>query len=154
MYVFVLTLHSLVRWLVLVSLVFTLYRAYYGWFFKKQFSGFDNFIISSTVTVVHLQFMLGLWLYFISPFTRYFMHNFKRAIHQRDFRFFGMEHVVMMLLAITIITIGSVKAKGRHTDTEKFRTMAFWFTAGVLIILSSIPWPFSPFTSRPYFRLF
>ena len=154
MYVFVLTLHSLVRWLVLFSLCFVLYRAYYGWFSKKQFSRFDKFTITSTVTVVHLQFMLGLWLYFISPSARYFMHNFKQAIHQRDFRFFGMEHVVMMLLAVTLITIGSAKTKSRKTDTGKYKTIAFWFTVGLLIILSSIPWPFSPFTSRPYFWLF
>lgn len=154
MYVFVLTLHSLVRWMVLFNLFFALYRAYYGWFSKKQFSRFDKFIISSVLTVVHLQFILGLWLYFISPVARYFMHNFKEAIHQRDFRFFGMEHLVMMLLSVSIITIGSVKSKRKATDIEKYKTMAFWFTAGLLIILSSIPWPFSPFTSRPYFRLF
>lgn len=154
MYVTALTLHSLVRWLVLASLGCAIFRAYYGWLFKKKFSGVDDFMRYSTVTVVNIQFILGLWLYFLSPVAGYFLHNFKQAVHQRDFRFFGMEHVVMMLLAITILTIGSAKAKGRQDDKQKFKTMAIWFTAGLLIILSSIPWPFSPFTSRPYFRWF
>jgi hypothetical protein len=65
-----------------------------------------------------------------------------------------MEHSLMMMVAIVIITIGSAKTKRRHTDTEKFKTMAIWFTVGLLIILISVPWTFSPLASRPYFRPF
>jgi hypothetical protein len=65
-----------------------------------------------------------------------------------------MEHSLMMITATVIITIGSVKAKRRHTDHQKFRAMAIWYTIGLLIILTSVPWAFSPFTSRPYFRTF
>ncbi|MEJ7740420.1 MAG: hypothetical protein WKF97_23625 [Chitinophagaceae bacterium] len=65
-----------------------------------------------------------------------------------------MEHITMMLTAIIVITIGSAKTKRKSTDQEKFKTMATWFTIGLLIILTSIPWPFSPLTSRPFFRPF
>jgi len=65
-----------------------------------------------------------------------------------------MEHSVMMITAIVIITIGSAKAKRKLTDKEKFKTMAIWFTVGLVIILISIPWTFSSFASRPYFRPF
>jgi cytochrome b561 len=65
-----------------------------------------------------------------------------------------MEHSLMMVIAIIVITIGSAKAKRKLTDREKFKTMALWFSAGLLIILSSVPWAFSPLISRPYFRPF
>jgi hypothetical protein len=67
-------------------------------------------------------------------------------------RFFGMEHITMMVIAIVIITIGSAKVKRQPTDQQRFKTMAIWFTIALMIIFSSIPWQFSPFTSRPYFR--
>jgi len=60
----------------------------------------------------------------------------------------------MMITAIVIISIGSAKAKRKHTDNEKFKTIAIWFTIGLLIILASVPWAFLPFASRPYFRPF
>jgi len=98
--------------------------------------------------------MLGLWLYFISPVIAYFLQNFASAIHERQFRFVGMEHSTMMFVAIAIISIGSSKAKRESHGKQKFKTMAIWFTIGLLIILSSIPWSFSPLVSRPLFRFF
>lgn len=154
MYSTLLTLHSLVRWLVLTSLLFAIYRAYHGWFTKKAYSPFDNSVRHWTATIAHIQLMIGLVLYFISPIVNYFLHNYAEAVHQREIRFFGMEHSLMMLIAIIVITIGSAKAKRKPTDREKFKTMALWFTVGLLIILTSIPWAFSPLASRPNFRAF
>jgi len=97
---------------------------------------------------------LGVALYFISPIVSYFIHNFGEAVHNRIIRFFGMEHVTMMLIGIIIITIGGAKAKRKTTDVEKHKTTAIWFTLGLLVILSSVPWSFSPLISRPNFRWF
>lgn len=154
MYSILTGLHSMMRWLVLASLVYGMYRAYRGWFTAKRFSRFDNSVRHTTATIAHIQLMIGLLLYFISPLVSYFLHNFKTAVHERQVRFFGMEHSIMMLLGIVVITIGSAKAKRKITDKAKFRTMAIWFTIGLLIILSSVPWPFSPLVSRPWFRGF
>ena len=60
----------------------------------------------------------------------------------------------MMLIGIIITSIGSVKVKNKSKDNEKFRTMGIWFAIGLLVILISIPWSFSPLASRPYFRTF
>ncbi|MCR8557655.1 hypothetical protein KXD93_08375 [Mucilaginibacter sp. BJC16-A38] len=154
MYLFILALHSLVRWFVLISLLFAIYRAYRGWLFNKSFGKFDNSVRLVTATIAHIQLTIGVWLYFISPIVSYFLHNFHEAVHERQIRFFGMEHVTMMLIAITLITIGSAKAKRKVTDKEKFKCMAIWFTIALLVILSSIPWSFSPLISRPSFRPF
>lgn len=154
MYQILLTLHSFVRWFVLASLLLAIYKGYKGWLTSKPFSKYDNKVRHWTATITHIQLCIGLWLYFISPIINYFLHNYKDAVHQREIRFFGMEHNLMMLAAIIIITIGSAKAKRKPTDQEKFKTMALWFTVGLLIILLSIPWPFSPLASRPLFRQF
>ena len=154
MYPTLLGIHSLFRWLVLASLIFAIYRAYNGWISKRTFSPFDNALRHWTATIAQIQLVLGLWLYFISPIIDYFLHNYNDAVHQRETRFFGMEHSLMMLAAIVLITIGSMKAKRKQMDTEKFKTMAIWFSIGLLIILISIPWTFSPLASRPYFRQF
>jgi heme A synthase len=154
MYTILLSLHSLFRWLVLLSLLYAIYRAYNGWLRKLPFNRSDNTIRHVTATIVHVQLILGLWLYVISPLTNYFLDHFNTAVHNRQLRFFGMEHIMVMLTAVIVITIGSVKAKRKLTDRQKFKTMAIWYTIGLLLILSSIPWAFSPLVSRPYIRRF
>lgn len=152
MYSLILALHSLARWFVLTSLLFAIFRAYRGWILKKAFTKFENALRHWTATIAHIQLLLGLCLYFISPLVKYFLHNYTAAVHQREIRFFGMEHSLMMMMGIVVITIGSAKAKRKLTDKEKFKTVAIWFTIGLLIIVTSIPWGFSPLVSRPYFR--
>ncbi|MGV3762240.1 hypothetical protein [Parapedobacter sp.] len=154
MYPTLLATHSLVRWLVLAALLVAVGYAYHGWFAKRKFSRFDNALRHWTATIAHIQLIVGLWLYIISPFSNQFLKGFSDTVHQRDLRFFGMEHSLMMVVAIVIITVGSAKAKRKVIDSEKFKTMAIGYTIGLLIILASIPWAFSPFTSRPLFRPF
>ena len=154
MYQILLSFHSLWRWLVVLSLIFAIYRTYVGWFTGKPFLKFDNNVRHITATIAHVQLILGLCLYFISPVIDYFLDHYKEAVHDREIRFFGMEHSIMMLAAITIITIGSVIAKRKDNDKEKFKALAIWYTIALVIIVTSVPWPFSPLVGRPYFRPF
>ena len=153
MYPYILFLHSITRWFVLVSLLYSIYRGLKGWSGTIPFTKRDNTIRHVTATIAHVQLILGICLYSISPLIRYFWSNYKEAVHEREIRFFGMEHSLMMLVAITIITIGSILAKRKKTDKEKFRTMAIWYGLGLLVILISIPWPFSAMVSRPWVRM-
>jgi len=148
----ILLLHSLVRWLVLLSLLFSIYHGWKGWKRKKDFAESDNAYRYWTVFFALTQLFLGLWLYFISPIVQYFLHDIKTAIHERDARFFGLEHIVVMTLSVLVIVVGSEKTRKKSDPSEKFKAMFIWFSIGLLLILSSIPWPFSPFTSRPFFR--
>ena len=154
MYPILLATHSLVRWMVLIVLFTSIFNAYSGLLTQRKFLKFDNVVRLSTITIANLQLVLGACLYTISPFSNYFLHNFPETIHQREFRFFGMEHSLMMLISVILVTVGSVKAKRKEADCKKFKTIAVWHTIGLLIILLSIPWSFSPFTSRPSIRPF
>lgn len=153
-YSYLLSLHSMMRWLVLASLLYSLFRAWRGWKGKHRFTQTDNATRHWTATIAHIQLFLGLWLYSISPIITYFFESFKTAVHNRDVRFFGMEHSIMMILAVVLITIGSMKAKRKKEDEQKFKTMFVWFGIALLVILSSIPWSFSPLVSRPLWRGF
>ncbi|MFA4870488.1 MAG: hypothetical protein WC623_19990 [Pedobacter sp.] len=154
MYAILLPLHSLFRWLVLIILFVAVFRAYQGRIKKYAFSSFDNTIKILTVKIVQIQFCIGIVLYILSPIVRYFLSNFSTAIHLREIRFFGMEHITMMVLAVGIITIGADKIDKAQNDYQKYRIMAMWFTIALLMILTSIPWSFSPLTSRPNIRGF
>ncbi|GAA3517006.1 hypothetical protein GCM10022393_33860 [Aquimarina addita] len=96
--------------------------------------------------------MIGIILYTQSPTVSHFLNN--GITGWNEFTFFGMAHILLMLTAIIIITIGSAKTKRKKTDLEKFRTMFKFFTIGLLIIFIAIPWPFSPLADRPYIRPF
>lgn len=152
MYTVLLFLHSIVRWLVLISLLYAVYRALRGYSARKPFSGADNAARHWTATFAHIQLLVGITLYTQSPVIKYFWKNFKTAVQQKDMAFFGLAHLLLMLTAIVLLTIGSAMAKRKSTDREKFRTMLIWFSIALLLILAAIPWPFSPFASRPYIR--
>lgn len=154
MFVNLLALHSLLRWLIVIALLLCVFRAFQGWLVKKNYLKIDQYLNVLTLVFLYAQLVLGLILYFKSAFVDYFLNNFKEAIHMRDFRFFGMEHITAMCISIVLITMGYAKMKEKETDQEKFKTLAFWFTFGLIILWLSIPWSFSPFTSRPDFRPF
>ena len=152
MYTFLLPLHSAFRWFVLLVLIIAIVNAYRGWKGQKAFSKLDNSVRYITATAVHIQFLMGIWLYIISPVVHHFWNNPSQTIHEREIRFFGIEHITVMLIAVIVITIGSAKVKQKLTDAEKFKTVLVWFTIGLFLILTSIPWEFSPLISRPHFR--
>lgn len=153
-YSYLLMVHSWWRWAVLLILITAILKAFAGYKRGLSFEKQDVLLLIFTNRIVGIQFLLGLGLYLTSPLTRHFISNFSEAIHQRDLRFFGLEHATMMLIAVAVIEAGAARVKKQHADKQKFKTMLYWLTVGLLIILTSIPWSFSPFTARPLFRVF
>jgi uncharacterized membrane protein YozB (DUF420 family) len=149
---FFLFFHSLLRWLVLISLLYAIYRAYTGYTSNRAFTATDNAARHWTVTIAQIQMLLGILLYTQSALIRYFWRNFSEAIHQQEIAFFGLLHIILMVMAIIILTVGSGMAKRKQTDKEKFRTMLIWFIIALIIIFIAIPWPFSPLANRTYLR--
>ncbi len=145
-------LHSIVRWLVLLSLIYSIFRACTGYFQQKEFSKTDNSVRHWTATIAHIQLVLGITLYSQSPIIKYFWKNFNEAKESFDLLFFGLIHIFLMLFSIILITIGSAISKRKTTDKEKFKTMLIYFSIALFIIFIAIPWPFSPLANRPYFR--
>lgn len=154
MYATLLALHSLFRWLVLISLLAAIARGAQGWRGKSTFSKRDNALRHWTATIAHVQLAIGMTLYFVSPIVKYFLAHTKEAAPYFEYSFFGWIHFSMMLIAVVLITIGSSLAKRKLADEAKFKTMMLWFSIALLIILLAVPWPFSPLAQRPFFRAF
>lgn len=154
MYTTLLFLHSFLRWFVLVSLLYAIYRGLRGWRTGTAFEAWDNALRHSTATIAHIQLTIGYTLYFNSPVIQYFRDHAGESDLPSEFRFFGLIHILLMTVAVVLITIGSALAKRREADHDKFKTMALWFLLGLIIILIAIPWPFSPLANRPYIRHF
>jgi hypothetical protein len=152
MYTALLSLHSILRWLVILGVIYTLYRAYSGLINKRVFSSADSNTRKYTVISAHIQLVIGLIMYFTSPLTQYFISNFKAAVPVKELRFYGMEHSITMIIAIILVTVGSVISKKKTTDASKFKALAIWFTIALILMLLMTPWPFSNFSQRPYFR--
>jgi hypothetical protein len=154
MYLYLLVFHSIFRWAVLASLVYSIYRAARGLRRNRAFSKLDNGVRHWTATIAHVQLALGLILYIKSPVIKYFWSDTADAVSEPAISFFGWYHILLMLISVVLITLGSALAKRRETDAAKYRTMLLWFSAGLLVIFIAIPWPFSPFANRPYLRTF
>jgi cytochrome bd-type quinol oxidase subunit 2 len=152
MYATLLTAHSLVRWLLLILLLYAIYKGYAGYIKNKSFSKTDNAIRHWTATTGHIQLMIGMILYLKSPVVRsYWKYRSDQSLPY-DFTFFSLIHIALMFAAIIVLTVGSAMAKRQGTDRQKFRTMLVWFIFALVIILIAIPWPFSPLAKRPLIR--
>jgi len=154
MYSTLLVFHSLIRWLVLAFLLYSIYRAFVGYINNKTFSKTDNAFRHWTATIAHIQLMIGIILYTQSPIVKYFWRKTETGLQNLDLTFYSIIHIFLMLTAIVVLTIGSALTKRKPTDQEKFKTMLVWFSIALIIIFIAIPWPFSPLSGRPYFRIF
>lgn len=153
MHYLALQLHSYTRWAVLLSLVFVLYRSYAGWLGHRPFTAADHRARVLAVTVAHTQLLLGFWLYFVSPVVDAYW-SWRGGDRPLELTFFGILHLALMSVAIGVLTVGSAAAKRAATDGQKFRLLAIYFSAALLMILLAVPWPFSPLAARPWFRPF
>ncbi|NSL85753.1 hypothetical protein [Chitinophaga solisilvae] len=154
MYPYLLPAHSIMRWIVLLCICLSVYRAFTGLRQRRAFTRTDNALRHWTATTAHIQLMIGMLLYIKSPVVQYFWKNRQTAFSIREINFYALTHAGLMLAAIVILTTGSALTKRKTEDQEKFRAMLCWFSLALLIIFLAVPWPFSPLSGRPYFRNF
>lgn len=154
MYPHLLATHNALRWVFLVFILISLIQSYSGWFGNKSYTKSAKLFKTLTVSTIHLQLIIGLILYFVSPLVAGFLDDVGGSMKSKELRFFGLEHALMMLLAVIFVTIGSAKSKRQLNDTAKYKTVAIWFTIALVLILVAVPSEFSPMNWRPNFRGF
>jgi heme A synthase len=86
---------------------------------------------------VHIQFLVGLILFFTSPKVVFS----SSAMRDDVLRFFLVEHNTIMLIAIVLITIGYSRSKRLADDAKKFKSVRLFYLIGLILILIGIPWP-------------
>lgn len=129
-------IHSYWAYLVLAILIFAVVNAIIGLTQKKQFTDKDLRIGLFTLIVSHIQLLIGVALYIYEG--RY--QNFGETMKVSEARLLALEHPLMMILAIVLITMGWSKHKKKTTDLAKFKTFAIFYGLGLGLILSRIPW--------------
>jgi hypothetical protein len=137
-YTVLLHAHSIFRWLLLIFLIYTLIISFTKWQRSSTFNSSDIRAASLTVYLAHLQLLIGITLYFLSPKVMFTAETMMSPI----LRFFTVEHSSMMILAIACLTIGNASAKRTKNDSDKPKKIAIWFVIAFIIIALSIPWPF------------
>ena len=133
-------IHSYWAYLVLALLIFAVLNAVIGLTQKKQFTDKDLRIGLFTLIVSHIQLLIGLGWYFMSPWYQALKEDAATVIGDKATRLLAVEHPTMMILALVFITIGWSKHKKKSTDAAKFKTFVIFYGLGLVFILSKIPW--------------
>lgn len=136
MYHFIQKFHSGWAYLALLLLVFAVVNSFIGMSSKKEFTAKDRKIALFGLIGAHIQLLVGLILYFVSPLGSAVFGQMKDAA----LRLTSLEHPLTNIIAIVLITIGWSKHKKATTSTGKFRSIAVFYGIGLLLILSRIPW--------------
>jgi hypothetical protein len=138
MYELLLNIHSVLRWVLLFFLVVTIIKSMIGWLGNQSFNPVDNQLGLLTLIFTHTQLIIGLVLYFISPIVKQGLSNMAEAMKMAEIRFYTVEHITGMIVAIILITVGRVLSKKRSIPKAKFKIVTIFFTLGLIIMLLMI----------------
>ncbi len=140
MYEIFLSLHSWIRWIVLLLALVVIAKSFAGWKGSKSYGKSDNAMSAAFIGLLHLQLLIGLVLYFfLSPITQAAFADFGAAMGEASQRYWAVEHVMMMIIGVAVAQIGRIKSKKATLDSLKFKTVAIYYTIALLLILSRIP---------------
>ena len=134
-------LHSYWAYLAVLLLIVAVINAIIGLTQNKQFTAKDLRISLFTLIVMHIQLLIGLAWYFMSPAYKALKESGMGAtMKDSASRLLAVEHPLMMILAIVFITIGWSKHKKQTTDKGKFKSITIFYGLALLFVLSRIPW--------------
>ena len=143
MYSLFVALHSLVRWLVLIAGILAAGRAVAGWLASRPWTPRDDGGGRFFVIAVDTQMLVGLILYgVLSSITYAAFSNMGAAMKDATLRFYAVEHVFIMLIAVALVHVGRKRVQKAASDAAKHRTAAIFFGLALVLILAGIPWPF------------
>ena len=140
MYNTIQTLHSYWAYLVLFILILATLNALVKFFGKKEFHAKDFRISLFTLIVSHIQLLIGLILYFVSPRFELWGELGSKVMSNSIVRLYLVEHPLINIIAVTLITIGYSKHKKKLTSTAKFKTITIFYLIALVLFLSRIPW--------------
>lgn len=127
--------HSGFRWIALILIIFTIYKAFMGIKNAEEYTAKHKMLALGSLIVFHTMVLIGFSLLFSSAKTAFFDMT-------QPFRFFTIEHPLMMTIAVILVTMGYSKAKKEESARMKFRKILIFYTVALIITLVAIPWPF------------
>ncbi|HCY46061.1 MAG TPA: cytochrome B [Flavobacteriales bacterium] len=132
--------HGGLRWLLMIVMIVAIFKFFTGWSKNRVFEASDKKLALIALILVHLQLVFGLILYFLSPYPQMLAQNAKEVMANGELRFFAVEHLIGMLVAIALITVGYSRAKKLKHDFKKFKVLLITYLLSFLLIMALIPW--------------
>jgi len=134
-------IHSALRWVVLILMIATIADSAIRMY--RPFKESERKLALFALISLHTQFLIGILLYFFSPKMQHIFSNRGEDIMgDSTLRFLVVEHPIMMLIAVILVTVGYSRAKRQSEHWAKHRMTFFYYLAALILILLSIPWPF------------
>jgi len=150
---YLLPIHSILRWAVVLFGLWTLLNALSGVFTKRAFTPGDNRTSFFFTLSCDIQLLLGLILYFNNSWFNILKSG--QAMANGTNKFFAMEHAASMIIAWILVHVGRSVVRRGTTDAQKHKRALIFFGIAILLILAMIPWPFrNPEIARQWFRSF
>lgn len=134
MYSTFLLLHSVLRYFVLILIIILVFKSLAGWMTRSVYTPTDNKISLFTLILAHSQFLLGLLLYFTSPFVSFSSETMKDPFA----RYWTVEHITVMLIAIILITVARSTSKKLHDGVARHRRLFILNAIALALILGGI----------------
>lgn len=154
MYPVILTLHSLVRWVVAILAILAVGRAWWGWLGKRPWAALDDKAGAWFTISMDVQLLLGLLLYLVfSDLVAAALRDFGAAMANAGLRYFAVEHAFLMVVAVVLAHVGRARARRATNPSARHRNAAIFFGLAFLVVLVAIPWPFVEGVGRPWLRL-
>lgn len=133
--------HSWVRWLILLLAFVVVARSYAGWLGGQHYGKSDNAMSGSLIGLFHLQLLLGLILYFVSPWVNQAWEmGMGNAMKDSSVRFWAVEHIAINVIAVVVAQVGRSRTRRIADSVKKYKTQAIFYSIALVLILSRIPW--------------
>ena len=134
--------HSIGRWIVLLLLLFAILNSLIAG--NRPYIRTDNRLGLLLTIAADLMLLIGIYLWFSGPWGYKLIEaqGFSAVMKNPVSRFYAIEHLAGMLIAIILIHIGKSQGKKAMSDKAKHRRTMIFYLVALLIILASIPWPF------------
>jgi heme A synthase len=141
MYATVQFIHSYWAYLVLLVLFIASINAIIGFASNKEYAATNFRIALFTLITSHIQLLIGIVLYFVSPYFSVLLEEgMGKVMPDPTLRLYLVEHPLIMIIAVALITIGYSKHKSKLTSKPKFKILAIFYTIALILMLSRIPW--------------
>lgn len=134
MYHGLLLTHSLLRYFILLALVVVILKALVGLINKQPYGKWDNMLGLYLFIFTHMQLLIGLILYFVSPFVQFGSNT----MSDKTTRYWSVEHITAMIIAIVFITMARTTSKRMTGDSAKHKRMLLFNLIALLVIVGAI----------------
>jgi hypothetical protein len=136
LYATLLALHSGFRYIVLLLIGLALIFSVIALFARKEYTETNRKVSLFAMISVHTQLLIGIILYFFSPLVNY--SHMAEAMKNTLTRYWTVEHSVMMLFAVILITVGHSRSKKAALALNKHRAIALYYGLAILVIVLAI----------------